>query len=61
MEEKKPYYYWRGEPLTKFEYIMLRHEIIADYIVEDRIEKSKYAEANFVIDKIKKTSYNSDK
>jgi hypothetical protein len=61
MENKKPYYYWRGEPLTKFEYIMLRHEIIADYLIEDAIEKSNCEEAKVVLDKIKKSSYNRDK
>ena len=61
MDNKEPYYYWRGQPLTKFEYYMLKSEIIADYIVEDFLEQGQYTEAQNVIDKIKKSSYNNDK
>ena len=58
---EKPYYYWRGQPLTRFEYLMLKSEIIADYIVEDFLEQGQYTDAHIVIDKIKKSIYNSDK
>ena len=58
---KEPYYYWRGQPLSRFEYHMLKSEIIADYLVEDFLEHNEYIEAQNVIDKIKKSSYNNDK
>jgi hypothetical protein len=61
MPEKNSYYVWKGHHLTKLEYFLLKEEIIADYKVDEHLEKSNYAEAQLVIDKIKKLSYNQDK
>lgn len=60
-DNEKPYYVWRGQPLTRFEYYMLKSEIIADCIAEDFLEQDQYTEAQNIIDKIKKSIYNSDK
>jgi hypothetical protein len=61
MDNQEPYYVWRGQPLSRFEYFMLRTEIVVDYIVEDAIAQSNYLEEKIVIDKIKKSLYNRDK
>ena len=61
MSDKNSYYVWKGQHLTKLEYLLIKSEIIADYIVDEYLEKSDYTEARSVIDKIKKLSYNQDK
>lgn len=53
MDKKEPYYTWHGQPLTKYEYVMLWYEIVADILAEDGLAYSDYKEANSVIDKIK--------
>ena len=53
MENEKPYYVWRGQPLTKLEFIMLKSEIIADVLIEQGLALSPWLESQQAIDKIK--------
>lgn len=53
MEDKKPYAYWYGDPLTEFEYNIYLQDILLDNIIEEYVQDNRLDEANHYIDKIK--------
>ena len=56
MEDKKPYAYWYGDPLTEFEYNIYLQDILLDNIIEEYVQACRLDEADYYIELIRRKS-----
>jgi len=54
MEDKKPYAYWYGDPLTEFQYHLYLQDILLDNIIEEYVNENRLSEAEYYLDIIKR-------
>ena len=54
MADKKPYAYWRGDPLTEFEYHIYLQDILLDNIIEEYVQADRLSEAEYYLDLIRR-------